>query len=388
MVATPPPLVDFPDSFSPILVKDLRRLLKGKRFTRAFMYLQVSLLSLTVASYFGWIPSESMNLLFWGSVFLSCATSLKECNHAKSEDTGKNFELIRVSGISPWQFIFGKWCSVNLLQSLLLVSTMPYVVFRYTTSSTNLLAELLALVVIAWLLAFSSSVSLGYSGSNAVAERGLITLFVIGLFAGCIYYLANAGSAIFSWATVCALVVSALFAVVFPLWVGAARLDDSPRNYSVGKRCFALACMLVIGGLTLLPYGYGFKRYLAGAILIWAIADGFFEPTARLSVVLRAFRHSVFTKLSAFFLVSGWPSALLFGILGGVVWLVIGRFSSDSIGILLCTLVLASFLVVPACVAYSLADRSATVAFTVGMLLWVALFGSDCLDLGAGIIEP
>ncbi|MDR2863394.1 MAG: ABC transporter permease [Puniceicoccales bacterium] len=139
-------LSDFPEWLSAVLVKELRQGLRTRFFQIGFMVLHLLLLCWSVAflweyifDYHGGYPLESF---FW--VGTGCALTVFAARGfwAISGERRKNtFELLLLSGLTPWQIIAGKWSSLMAQSVLLLTSLVPYGVLRYYSGSFDLLRD-------------------------------------------------------------------------------------------------------------------------------------------------------------------------------------------------------------------------------------------------------
>jgi ABC-type transport system involved in multi-copper enzyme maturation permease subunit len=135
------------DRLSPILVKELRQGIRSQLFTGSFLLVQ-ALLFLFGLSF---VLSDSLqkdstagSVLFWTMLALPLVVLVpaSASQAVEREVSGRTLELLLLTRLSSYRIILGKWASVVLQTSLLLVSALPYVILRYFLGGVDVFGEL------------------------------------------------------------------------------------------------------------------------------------------------------------------------------------------------------------------------------------------------------
>jgi len=180
------------DRFNPILVKEVRQVLRGKNFVWSFVAMVV------IAAGIGAVfvindnasPSPQLGLAFLGwmlgvlSLGLLVMVPLQTFQSLGSEWEGDNMEQIALSGLTPRGITAGKWWA-GVLQSLLLVAAFaPFVALGFLMRGVDLAATAFVVAMIFTFSVWGSSVALALSSlSKRRVARGLFfALLGVGLF--------------------------------------------------------------------------------------------------------------------------------------------------------------------------------------------------------------
>jgi ABC-type transport system involved in multi-copper enzyme maturation permease subunit len=162
--------VDFPDSFSPMIVKELRQGLRTMVFAGSFLLIQLFMMLfvyLIVAAVTAEDNSvQSYDALFWVlfSIFVLVVMPLRGFTAISKETDADTLELLYLSKLSTLRILWGKWLAL-ILQTLLVVSAiLPYVVLRYFIGSVDIVFDLIR---IAFLLFFSLIITAGMVALSA-----------------------------------------------------------------------------------------------------------------------------------------------------------------------------------------------------------------------------
>lgn len=135
------------DRLSPILVKELRQGIRSRLFTGSFLLVQ-ALLFLFGLSF---VLSDSLqkdatagSAFFWMMLALPLVVLVpaSASQAVEREVSGRTLELLLLTRLSSYRIVFGKWASVVLQTSLLLVSALPYVILRYFLGGIDVVGEL------------------------------------------------------------------------------------------------------------------------------------------------------------------------------------------------------------------------------------------------------
>jgi hypothetical protein len=182
------------DRFNPILVKEVRQVLRGKNFVWSFVAMVV------IAAGIGAVfvvndnasPSPQLGLSFLGwmlgvlSLGLLVMVPLQTFQSLGSEWEGDNMEQIALSGLTPRGITAGKWWA-GVLQSLLLVAAFaPFVALGFLMRGVDLVATAFVVAMISTFSVWGSSLALALSSlSKRRVVRGLLfALLGVGLFMG------------------------------------------------------------------------------------------------------------------------------------------------------------------------------------------------------------
>ncbi len=178
---------EFPDQLSPILVRELRRALRGKNFAGGFLALQIFSL---LAALLEWTISVMLKELGGAVVFpglfnflttlvFQLLLPLAFFNSLQAELGGRNVELLLTSRLSPWQIVRGKWFAASTLGGLFLVSLLPYFLVRYFLGGVELLALLSSLLDLFLHNALMNAIVIGASAFSGPAVRVLVILYLM-----------------------------------------------------------------------------------------------------------------------------------------------------------------------------------------------------------------
>lgn len=141
-------LDDFPDSLSPMVIKELRQGLRTRVFTGTLLLLHVFLmLTMLISSFSSDVENARWVFDTISSLGLCLILPLRGMNAVSDEIKHGTLEMLRLTRLSSLKIIFGKWAAVALLCLLVAFSLLPYLAARYLLGGVELSAELLILVV-------------------------------------------------------------------------------------------------------------------------------------------------------------------------------------------------------------------------------------------------
>lgn len=178
------PLQDFPDFFSPMLVKELRQGLRARVFLGLFLGLQafmaVMLLSAGTSGKAGSAGATISAMLFsFFAVAAIVVQPLRATSALSGEVKGNTLDLLALTRLSAWRIVFGKWIANVSQTALMLVAVLPYLVLRYFFGGMNLTGEVMLVLLLFLTSAALSAVTIGLSGCSAVLVRFILP--VVGL---------------------------------------------------------------------------------------------------------------------------------------------------------------------------------------------------------------
>jgi len=249
-------LSDFPDSLSPVFVRDIRQGLRSQVFVWSFLLLQLAALIVALAelllvqavggdAFFG---AGSAGLFALGLSFVfGLLLPLTSFGALRSElGPGRNIELLLAAGLTRWQLLGGKLMVAATLHGLLLVSLLPYLLLRYFLGNVELVGTLAIVASVFLGNVVANAIVIGASGFANYVGRAFVILFLL------LLHLVSVSLASATWGSgpggvgslgtalsiISVGLVSALF-VIFGLQVGRSRAKpfenpvDPPGSASV-----------------------------------------------------------------------------------------------------------------------------------------------------------
>lgn len=335
---TPPPLPsrpdaasvalrmnDFPNRFSPMLVKELRQGMRTNLFSVAFILFQtVMILSLlagladpgsTMASGFFW---------FFVVVVLLVVQPLRGFGALSSEYLLNTMDLIQLTRLDAWRITLGKWTALNAQTLLFVTGVLPYLVMRYFLGNVNFVVDLGALGFLGLGSALASAITIGCSAFRHFVLRGIL---VVGFAIGFITLYSVVRMLLFrsgfgggpGGATMALTALAMAYGCFFFLSFGASRIAPLSDNLATRKRLVAL----LFAGISMAFLPAGGKDATAAVVALilgFACIDALTEPLPVFARVLEPFRKNPLYSLAAVFLAPGWLSGIAFTLLCTAVW--------------------------------------------------------------------
>ena len=194
---------DLPESFEPMVCKELRQNLRRHIFVGPFLGIQVlAVVALALEFHQGTAspaPEESLGLLnLWlllssGPLWLLaggvCGLLMPAAGMLlmdQETDEG-NHELLQMTGMRRWRIIRGKFLAVWGLSALTFVSLLPYTVTRYLVGGVQWRQELASGATVLALAALVTAGAIGASAFRNVAARaGVFVLFLVTTLLACL----------------------------------------------------------------------------------------------------------------------------------------------------------------------------------------------------------
>lgn len=329
--ALPPPpgerLFDFPGRLSPMLVKELRQGMRTNLFVVAFILLQTFMVLCFMAGLAD-PGSDDASGFFWFFVIVTLLVvqPLRGFNSLSSEFQLNTIDLIQLTKLDAWRITFGKWTALNAQTFLFLTGVLPYLVMRYFFGNVNVIADLVAIMLLGFGSALASAMTIGCSAFKNFVLRGLLlvacAIGIITLFVAVQQGIIRNGIGRDEVSAVILVCVGCIYGCWFFLTFGASRIASLSENLATRKRLVALA----FSGLLLC--GFLFPHDLEEGIIV-AIAfvlglstiDALTEPLPNFQRVLIPFRKNFLFRLSARFLSPGWISGIGFFLITTLFWL-------------------------------------------------------------------
>lgn len=234
---------DFPDWFSPLLVKDLRQGLRSRWFMTVFLWVQLSMVALVALhllygmeeedAYGGMFQAMFMNVLFFGNItlVLHVLLPLRGIFIADADIDPGNLPLLRVTGVLARRIALSKLVVTMFMVGLIVTTMLPYVTLRYFLNGVDVVGDFMGL---AWLVA-GSAVIASWGLLLAILPAvwravvgGLLLLGGLPIFETILWMMINASR---EWSagvfvSIVIWLVVAIFVAVLPLAIVESRFND------------------------------------------------------------------------------------------------------------------------------------------------------------------
>ncbi len=256
-------LADFPNSFSPMIVKELRQGLRTKTFIAVFLGIQV-LLVISCLIALGSDSPDGMS----GSIFVILSLvglliqPMRAMGAITEERQTKTLELINLTRLTPWKIVSGKWISIVAQTAVIFLGVAPYLVIRYLLGGMNFYGELTM-----YLLTFMASMTLSsvVLAVSALEYRFLRTLisgigvpFLFVVFYAQIFSRRSFGnyfSDTIALKTLGIYIVSFFFVVYTCLEIGSSSISERSDSRAIYQRIGLLIFTVLICIITQFDYG-------------------------------------------------------------------------------------------------------------------------------------
>jgi hypothetical protein len=255
-------LTDFPDRFSPMLVKELRQGTRARTFTIIFLGMQL-LLGLLMMTAMIASESEQAGGMVSGIVFtffilaVVVMQPLRGINALSSEMRDQTIDLMTLTRLTSWRIVLGKWVAIVSQSALLMVTIIPYLIMRYFFGGMNLVAEITALLCLFGASMALTAFAVGISACKLMLARVLLPVAVgLGIFFSLVFAsfsMAMGGSGPFGmsmdddWI----LQVSVYFATLLYLGhqvmsMGASLIASASENHALTRRIITLLALVAV----------------------------------------------------------------------------------------------------------------------------------------------
>lgn len=150
---------DFSERIHPMTVKELRQGLRARKFVVPFISIHIVMVAACALEYFivtdmasgsSTFAGADDNLIRYGLIYWCVAYFMMlfvipatRFFDLQQEFSGRNAELLLLSGLSRWQIVRGKWVFSVALSVLVFVSILPYLFLRYFFGGFELVEHLL-----------------------------------------------------------------------------------------------------------------------------------------------------------------------------------------------------------------------------------------------------
>lgn len=324
---------DFPDRFSPMLVKELRQGLQAKTFVIVFLILQGLLgLILLVASAGATSARAGEKVSQIVFVFFSLAVlvvqPLRGIGALAGEIRGQTIDLMVLTRLSAMRIVLGKWVAIVSQSALITATIFPYLILRYYFGGMSLFPELLTVLMVLFVSAAFTAMTVGISGSGSMIVRGILPIIAAVPLIGCIFGFGFGGELgelinLFAFSDVgktwalLLFILSAVHVSWTMLSLGASAIAPHAENHATPRRL--LAVIVLIAAPILM---YAANIHSEEAIVTWLvlaalpIAMALTENTPLVhAIAIRFARRGVVGRLAGRIFYPGWPSGVMFTIL-------------------------------------------------------------------------
>lgn len=319
---------DFADWLSPILVKELRQGMQARTFVSIFIVVQVVMILLVgfhLLSLSTNARTSGYDGFFWVFVGFPLLVLMPARGLAAvSEEMRANtLDLVRLTRLTAFRIILGKWVALVSQSGLLVAAILPYAVLRYFFGRVDVIAELESL---GWMLAASFVITAGAIALSTahLVLRILLLLAVVPFFlyisAAFAFSMAMGGRGIFSGSFIpvnywwLILTAMAVYVVMF-LEYAASKIAPQSENHSARKRSAVLLFSIILVAAGWLGGASWFGSIFAwmAPIIIWVVVEALTEKPVLLPSLFKPFaRRGVIGRLAGRFLYPGWATGIMF----------------------------------------------------------------------------
>jgi len=283
-------LNDFPDRFSPMLVKELRQGLRAKMFTVVFLCLQLLLGLLLLGAI---LASNSENtgsivsgiILTFFVVAVVLIQPLRGMNALSSEIRDQTIDLMTLTRLTSWRIVLGKWVGLVCQSALLLVTIVPYLILRYFFGGMNLLAEITVMLCLFAASMTLTAFTVGLSACRLAVARILIPVaLVLVLFftlmsisismsmsGGSGGFFGSGTSTLDHAMRVALLIASLAYFAHQSLSMGASLIASPAENHALTRRVVSLVAVVAIGAGAIAFDTYSASEIIWYVFLPWVV---------------------------------------------------------------------------------------------------------------------
>ncbi len=311
-----------------MLVKELRQGMRTRVFVTIFILFQALMFFIILVaansienSNAGASISNSLFGIF--SVIALIIQPLRGMNALSSEIKNNTLELTALTRLNASRIIFGKWTAIASQTALILVTIIPYLIFRYFFGGMQLASELKTLgMIFITSLAFTAF-SVGFSNRKTLFSRISQPLVVIFIFLVFSTPLSRGGSfSSSSWSfgsgnsyiPIISYICLAAYLGWCSLSYGIASIAPIAENHSTLRRLIALALAIAavfLGMLDSVPMEALF--FIFAFITAPAIITALTENPTLLPPVCKPFvKRGFLGKMLGLFLLPGWPTGTFY----------------------------------------------------------------------------
>jgi hypothetical protein len=318
---------DFPTWLPAMLVKELRRGLRTRGFVGALVVFQsVMVFAMLGALVGGSVTTPAarasafngVNGFFWAlvTIQLLIATPLRALAALRGEIDSRAIDLLMLTRLSAWRIVLGKWSSLIVQATLLLIAMLPYGVVRYFGGSVDLMQDGIHCAEILGGCAVITAFAIWASGMPRVMQIVVPVAIVVLLQMGTILF--RSGGPVFS--TLGSIVpslwwIDGLVVLVFFLIAAVRRISPPADNQAPIARALVLIPLLIVPLAVELWSANAARAQFVFAASCLGIFCAIELATARVPMRIhwqRWVNRGPLARLIGRIVMPGWPSALLF----------------------------------------------------------------------------
>lgn len=288
----------FSDYLSPVLVKESRQGLRSRAFVLVFVIIQplmiLFLLFSMVSRELGNDAGATENL-FWGTLFvaISIIMPLRGLTAITDEVKAQSFELLKITHLSAFRIVAGKWTALYTQILLLTVAIIPYIAVRYFLGGIDLVGNIAAMAVMLMMAAAVLAVALLISSFTSPLLRVLALVGMVPFLLSMTslpFMIINEGlasmgpSTIYEWL---ALLAATVIGVLLVLRITASRIAAADDCQTAAKRLLWVAAIALAIAVATIVIDESFIFYFLIALTPLMILDALLErdapPTAAMN---------------------------------------------------------------------------------------------------------
>lgn len=328
------------DFLSPVLVKESRQGLRSRTFVLAFLVVQPLIILFLLFSMVNRELSsntEFTEMLFWGTLFLvlGIVMPLRGITAISDEVKANSFELLKITHLSAYRIVSGKWAALYTQILLLTVAIIPYIAVRYFLGGIDLVGNIMAMVIILLIAAAVLAIALLISSFASPLLRIIAVVGLLPMLWGTItipFGIVTMGLSSMELESVgawLALIAGTALIVLLILRITASQIAAIDDSQTAAKRILWLLTIAFTTIVSFLLIDHQAVIYILIAVTPFMVLDAFLEkdpPQPYLRRRLQGWRLA--RPLGWLLVVPGWRAGSAF----------------YCISILICATLIASFM--------------------------------------------
>ena len=286
------------DRLSPIVVKEVRQIVRGREFNYSFM---ISLVVGLLVAFFGAVNAAASNGTTGQSVFVALTACLAllgigivpfgASNALRSERLEQTIDLISVTSLSTRKVIVGKLLAQAVKLATLFAGMAPFVATSFLLGGIDFVTIVVTLAIVFFVSLWACAVALllsslaktrGMSGALLAGGALVLVVFVAGFnILNRLLVLGFARGGVFSfgapsgrdtWLALAMFVTVGLASLVNVVLLAENRLSSPVENKSTALRIgFFVQFLVIVGGFTAVSYFATVSGVPGGAVMPLAV---------------------------------------------------------------------------------------------------------------------
>jgi hypothetical protein len=308
------------ERLSPILVKELRQGIRSHLFTGSFLLVQGLLLIFGLSFLLSDGLQKDATLgaaLFWTMLVLPLVVLVpaSASQAIGKEITDRTLELLLLTRLTSYRIVLGKWTSVLVQTTLVLVSALPYVILRYFIGGVDVWFELRLLLLLLVASALLAGIAMGFWALNLNRwAKWAVVILVLWTSPVLIFSVVSPGGLPIPTEIGAVGWVYGSLVMLMMLESAAARIGPPAENHTSRVRLLALAGL---SASFLFAFEAGVVALIVAVVIVvpvvvWSLN----QKTLPLARLYEPFRRGPFLKrLVAFPFCPSWPGGAAFTVL-------------------------------------------------------------------------